>query len=227
MVGKRTGFGKRVRVFKAFKQKNSSAFFRLFNALSHKTCIIEVGSQAERSGMLAVTVRDYIASRDYRLMRRVNRWSAPQWVRAWMICATRGGDGWLWYILMAALLFAGGDQRFQAVGAMLTSGALTITGFLSLKRITNRKRPCMLEPHCWAKLLPPDQFSFPSGHTMTAFALAVVVSLFYPSLMIGVFFCAISIAASRILLGMHFLSDVLAGSLLGASIGYFTYTLFR
>jgi len=177
--------------------------------------------------MLAITVRDYIASRDYRLMRRVNRWSAPQWVRAWMICATRGGDGWLWYILMAALLFAGGDQRFQAVGAMLTSGALTITGFLSLKRITNRKRPCMLEPHCWAKLLPPDQFSFPSGHTMTAFALAVVVSLFYPSLMIGVFFCAISIAASRILLGMHFLSDVLAGSLLGASIGYFTYTLFR
>jgi undecaprenyl-diphosphatase len=227
MVGKRSAFGKRLGVCKAFKQKNSSSFFRLFNALSHSDLIMELGVPAPRSAMLAITVRDYIASRDYRLMRRVNRWSAPQWVRAWMICATRGGDGWLWYILMAALLFAGGDQRFQAVGAMLTSGALTITGFLSLKRITNRKRPCMLEPHCWAKLLPPDQFSFPSGHTMTAFALAVVVSLFYPSLMAGVLFCAVSIAASRILLGMHFLSDVLAGSLLGASIGYFTYTLFR
>ena len=189
--------------------------------------MIEVGGPPGRSAMLAITVRDYIASRDYRLMRRVNRWSAPQWVRAWMICATRGGDGWLWYILMGALLAAGGEQRFQAVGAMLAASALSITGFLSLKRITNRKRPCMVEPHCWAKLLPPDQFSFPSGHTMAAFALAVVVSLFYPSLMVGVFFCAISIAASRILLGMHFLSDVVAGSLLGASIGYFTYTLFR
>jgi undecaprenyl-diphosphatase len=62
---------------------------------------------------------------------------------------------------------------------------------------------------------------------MAAFALAVVVSLFYPTLMVGVFFCAISIAASRILLGMHFLSDVVAGSLLGASIGYFTFTLFQ
>ena len=177
--------------------------------------------------MLAITVREYIASRDYRLMRRVNRWSAPQWVRAWMICATRGGDGWLWYALMAALLAAGGDERFRAVAAMLVAGALSITNFLWMKRVTNRKRPCHVEPHCWAKLLPPDKFSFPSGHTMTAFALAVVVSLFYPSLMMGVLFCAVSIGASRILLGMHFLSDVLAGSLLGATIGYLTYTLFR
>ena len=30
-------------------------------------------------------------------MRRVNRWPAPRWIRVWMICATRGGDGWLWY----------------------------------------------------------------------------------------------------------------------------------
>lgn len=177
--------------------------------------------------MLAVTVRDYIASRDLRLMRRVNRWSAPQWVRAWMICATRGGDGWLWYALMAALLLAGGEGRFRAVAGMMLAGALSITNFLWLKRVTNRKRPCYMEPHCWAKLLPPDQFSFPSGHTMTAFALAVVVSLFYPSLMAGVMFCAVSIGASRILLGMHFLSDVLAGSLLGASIGYITYILLR
>jgi undecaprenyl-diphosphatase len=177
--------------------------------------------------MLAGTVRNYIASRDYRLMRRVNRWSAPQWVRAWMICATRGGDGWLWYALMAALLAAGGEERFRAVGAMLLAGAISITNFLWMKRVANRKRPCHVEPHCWATLLPPDQFSFPSGHTMTAFALAVVVSLFYPSLMVGVLFCAVSIAASRILLGMHFLSDVLAGSLLGTSIGYLTFTLFR
>lgn len=179
------------------------------------------------SAMLAVTVREYIARRDYRLMRRVNRWSAPQWVRAWMVCATRGGDGWLWYALMAALLLAGGPERFRAVGAMILAGALTITSFLWLKRVTHRKRPCQVEPHCWANLLPPDQFSFPSGHTMTAVALAVVVSLFYPALMVGVVFCAISIAVSRILLGMHFLSDVLAGALLGASIGYCTYLLFR
>jgi len=176
--------------------------------------------------MLSITVRDYIANRDHRLMRRVNNWSAPQWVRLWMICATRGGDGWLWYAMMGVILAFGGDERYRATLACLCAGTLSIVNYLWLKRVTKRKRPCQIEPHCWARLLPPDQFSFPSGHSMTAFAVATVIGLFYPSLMAGVVFCAISIAASRILLGMHFLSDVVAGSLLGASIGYWAYHLF-
>jgi undecaprenyl-diphosphatase len=157
---------------------------------------------------------------DHRLMRRVNRWSAPKWIRLWMVCATRGGDGWLWYALAAALLLLGGPAGFRAAAAMGLGATATISTFLALKRLANRRRPCHMEPHCWATLLPPDRFSFPSGHTMTAFAMAVTVSSFYPSLALGVFFCAASIAVSRILLGMHFLSDVLAGSLLGIAIGY-------
>jgi undecaprenyl-diphosphatase len=50
--------------------------------------------------------------------------------------------------------------------------------------------------------------------------------LFYPTLMIGLFFCALSIAMSRILLGMHFLSDVVAGALIGAGLGYLGYFAF-
>ena len=60
---------------------------------------------------------------------------------------------------------------------------------------------------------------------MTAFAVAVPLSMFYPALEPGLLFCAFSIALSRILLGLHFLSDVLAGSALGAAIGYTIYTL--
>jgi len=61
---------------------------------------------------------------------------------------------------------------------------------------------------------------------MTAFAVAVPLSLFYPTLTIGLFFCALSIAMSRILLGMHFVSDVVAGALLGTALGYFGYFVF-
>ena len=168
---------------------------------------------------------EFIATRDHRLMRRLNGWSAPRWVRLWMICATRGGDGWLWYALLGALLLTGDSKRFAAVGAACLSVALGIVVFLSLKRVAGRKRPCHIEPHCWAKLLPPDQFSFPSGHTITAFAVATPVALFYPPLLVGVMFCALSIAASRILLGMHFLSDVVAGAVLGSSLGYSAYLL--
>jgi undecaprenyl-diphosphatase len=160
----------------------------------------------------------YIDRRDQSLMRHVNHWPAPRWIRVWMLSATRGGDGWLWYAMGAVVLLAGGSQRFWALGAAGLAAALGVAAFLRLKKATGRRRPCAIEPHCWATLLPPDQFSFPSGHTITAFAVSVSLSSFYPELATGLLFCALSIAASRILLGMHFLSDVLAGAAIGTAV---------
>jgi len=169
---------------------------------------------------------EFIARRDRRLMYRVHRWEAPKWVRLWMVYATRGGSGWLWFALGVAVLLFGGPGRYEAIGAAALAGALSIVLFLWLKRVTDRRRPCELEPHCWADLLPPDRFSFPSGHSITAFSFATPLGLFYPSLMLGLMFCAVSIAISRIILGMHFLSDVVVGSLLGLSLGYGAYLVF-
>jgi len=168
---------------------------------------------------VARTVWGHIVRRDHLVMRRMNRWRAPRWIRFWMLAATRMGDGWIWYTLGAILLIDGGPQRYAAVGASLLAGLVGVGVFKGLKRISRRQRPCQFEPHCWSKVLPPDQFSFPSGHTMTAFAIALVVSYFYPSLQISMYFLAISIAVSRVVLGMHFLSDVLAGILLGSALG--------
>jgi undecaprenyl-diphosphatase len=168
----------------------------------------------------------YIERRDHRVMRRINRWRAPRWIRYWMLAATRMGDGWLWYGLGAMLLVFGGPSRYAAVTA---AGAAALSGvvvFKLLKSLSQRPRPCQLEPHCWSKVLPPDKFSFPSGHTMTAFAIALVVSYFYPSLEAPLFFLAFSIAVSRIVLGMHFLSDVLAGAVLGVALGCASITTF-
>jgi undecaprenyl-diphosphatase len=151
-------------------------------------------------------------------MRMVHRWRAPRWIRVWMICATRGGDGWLWYALGLVVLLFGGAGRFRAVGAAGLAAAAGIAAFLQLKKAAGRRRPCVFEPHCWSTLLPPDQFSFPSGHTITAFAVAVPLSMAYPQMTAGLFFCAVSIAVSRILLGMHFLSDVIAGAAMGTGL---------
>jgi undecaprenyl-diphosphatase len=172
-------------------------------------------------------VRSLITKSDYSVMRRVNNWEAPRWVRLYVISATRGGDGWLWYAMGLAIALLGGKSRFEAMGAAGLSSVLSILLFIFLKRLTGRRRPCQIEPHCWATLLPPDQFSFPSGHTMTAFAVAIPLSLFYPTLTIGLLFCALSIAMSRILLGMHFLSDVVAGALIGTGLGYLAYFTFQ
>jgi undecaprenyl-diphosphatase len=92
--------------------------------------------------------------------------------------------------------------------------------------MSGRKRPCEIEPHCWAHLLPPDQFSFPSGHTITAFAIAVTLGMFYPAMLAALLLCAFCIAASRVLLGMHFLSDVIVGALLGTVLALSSHALF-
>jgi undecaprenyl-diphosphatase len=156
----------------------------------------------------------------------MNRWRAPRWVRFWMIAATRMGDGWLWYGLGAMLLVFGGSQRFAAVSAAGAAGVTGVGIFKLLKLLSQRSRPCQLEPHCWSKVLPPDMFSFPSGHTMSAFSMSLVVSYFYPSLEAPLLFLALSIAVSRIVLGMHFLSDVLAGAVLGVALGCASITAF-
>jgi undecaprenyl-diphosphatase len=133
-----------------------------------------------------------------RVMRRVNQWLPPRWIQSAAILASRAGDGWLWWAVGLGVLLFGGPSRIQ---------------------VTGRERPCAVATSCWATLLPPDRFSFPSGHTISAFTVAVPLGWYYPSLMPGLLFCAFSVAVSRILLGLHYLSDVLAGIAIGVGIG--------
>ena len=160
-------------------------------------------------------------------MRHVNRWTPPRFIRLWMVAATRGGDGWLWYITAGLVLFTGGPERFRALLAGVLAVALGVGLFINVKRACGRKRPCALEPHCWTTLLPPDQFSFPSGHTITAFSVAICFGTFYPPMLPGLLFCACSVAVSRVILGMHFLSDVVVGAAIGGTLGYTAAMLLR
>jgi len=175
---------------------------------------------------VARAVWNQIQSNDHRLMRRVHRWHAPRWFRILMILMTRLGDGWLWYTLGIILVLYGGEHRFLAIGAAASAVAAGILLFRALKSTSRRRRPCEIEPHCWSSILPPDKYSFPSGHSITAFAVALSVGLFYPDLQGCLLAVAFLIASSRIILGMHFLSDVLAGSAIGTILGFASYYIF-
>jgi undecaprenyl-diphosphatase len=160
-----------------------------------------------------------ITAGDRKVMHRVNRWTPPLWVRHWMIMASRAGDGWGWVFIGVCILLWGGDRRFAALEAGLIATGTGQILFNVVKRLTGRKRPCTIDENCWATLLPPDRFSFPSGHTITAFAVAVPLGLFYPAMLPLLIFCAMSVASSRVLLGLHFLSDVVAGIAIGCGLG--------
>jgi undecaprenyl-diphosphatase len=160
-----------------------------------------------------------ITAGDRRIMLRVNRWQAPLWIRRWMVFASRGGDGWLWSAVGLVVLLFGADRRFKALEAGFLAVGTGQSTFFILKRLTSRERPCATQTHCWASLLPPDRFSFPSGHAITAFAITFSLGLYYPALLAGLIFCALSVAASRVILGLHYLSDVLIGIVIGMTIG--------
>ena len=167
-----------------------------------------------------------IATGDHKLMRKVNKWPAPKWIRLGAIAATRAGDGWLWYLVGLCILLFGGESRLTAIAAAGSAALVGIALFMLLKKVSGRKRPCEIEPHVWARILPPDQFSFPSGHTITAFAVAITLGVFYPVLLGALLFCALCIATSRVLLGMHFLSDVIVGALLGTGLALTSHAIF-
>ena len=91
-----------------------------------------------------------------------------------------------------------------------------------LKHVIGRARPKLIEqwgtlslhPFTW----PNNYASFPSGHTTSAFAAATALSLMVPPLRWPMFLCAIAIGLSRIVVGAHYPSDVLAGAALGTVV---------
>lgn len=169
-------------------------------------------------------MRKYISAGDHKLMRRVNRWVPPRWFRWYMIAATRLGDFWIYVPAVFLLDRYGGTAGWPALRACLASGVTSAALCRILKRVINRRRPSEVATHSWSDRLPPDKFAFPSLHTTIAFAVAVPISLAYPSISFPVLFLAFSIGASRIFLGMHFLSDVIVGMLLGAVLGGVSYS---
>lgn len=164
-----------------------------------------------------------LAIPDHKLMRRVNRWNAPRWVRWWMLGATRAGDGWLWALVGVVVLLSSDSFRFRAFEAAACAVTAGILVFHKVKRVFCRTRPRDIEPHCWASIVTRDQFSFPSGHSTTAFAVALSIGSFYPEIMPVLLALAANVAISRVVIGMHFLSDVVAGSGMGALLGYVAF----
>lgn len=166
--------------------------------------------------MQAVTSR--LASLDRRAAWRLARVAKPpRWFRLWMVWASRSGDGWLWYLAGVSVLMAGGKPRFLAFYSALGAAIAGVGLFTWLKRRIGRPRPA--DRQVWALVTVPDRFSFPSGHTITAFAVALDLGRFYPHLLPFLCFAAASVGVSRVVLGVHYLTDVLAGAAIGSLLG--------
>ena len=153
------------------------------------------------------------------VMERFCALRAWPWLTRIFRAASRLGDGPLWVATGMFLLAYNQDNSRRVALAAAVAVGLSILLFKAVKHLIGRPRPFESWQALSCIMAPPDKFSFPSGHTMTAFAVWGTLFVGLPGLSHVYLAIAILIGLSRIFLGLHYPSDVLAGALLGGAIG--------
>lgn len=156
---------------------------------------------------------------EYRLCRRLNHGAAFPVARRLFQTASRLGDGIIWYVLIVALPCVYGRPALRPAVVMALTAMLGLVVYKVLKRAFVRERPFITHAAIDLAMPPLDRYSFPSGHTLHAVSFALQASVHFPQLAWVLIPLALTIAASRVVLGLHYPTDVLAGAVLGASLG--------
>lgn len=159
-----------------------------------------------------------IDAAEYGLCRTLNRGAAFAIPRRVFRVASRLGDGIIWYLLLVMLPLLYGAAAVRPAIVMALTGALGVAIYATLKRIFVRERPFITHSAIDLAAAPLDRYSFPSGHTLHAVSFAWQASAHFPELGWVLIPLAGLIAGSRVVLGLHYPSDVLAGAAIGAAL---------
>lgn len=157
-----------------------------------------------------------IDAAEYGLCRRLNRSASRHIVGQVFRAASRLGDGVIWYVLMLALPLLYGANGIRPAVCMALTGILGVALYKWLKRVVVRERPFIKHIGISLRATPLDRYSFPSGHTLHAVSFTWQAVACFPELGWVLVPVAVLIAASRVILGLHYPTDVLAGAAIGA-----------
>lgn len=155
---------------------------------------------------------------------RINRLARRRPVQRYFALVSRLGDGWFWLLLCLAMPLLDRSRGTQAALHMLAVGGIALLMYRLLKRWSKRPRPLHRHPQIAVSVAPLDEFSFPSGHTLHAVSFTWVALAYVPALALLLVPFALSVAASRVVLGLHYPSDVLAASAIGAGLAQASLT---
>jgi len=125
------------------------------------------------------------------------------------------GDGKLWYAVLLALPFLDGWRGVRWGLVAVAVGGVNLALCCAMKHRTARLRPFRSCPGIRACGPTLDEFSFPSGHTMHAVAFGMLLSHPYPAAAPWLLGFGVLVALSRVVLGLHYPSDVAAGAVIG------------
>ncbi len=148
--------------------------------------------------------------------------------RSLLTLTTSANRSVLWLSIASLLAIAGGDRGRRAAlrGVLAISMTSTLVN-LPLKYLARRQRPAR-RSGARAPLLPiPGSFSFPSGHSASAFAFTTAVAREDPRLLLLVLPLASAVAYSRVHVRVHYPFDVLAGATIGTGVGLTSNALIK
>jgi undecaprenyl-diphosphatase len=154
-----------------------------------------------------------------------NRWSDRRAVRLFFAMISRLGNGVFWYVLVLGLPVLFG------MGAMTRTLQISVTGVIGLliykwlKQRFVRERPYISHLRIRVGTVPLDRYSFPSGHTLHATSFAILLTVYFPILAWVVVPFAILVALSRMVLGLHYPTDVVVGALIGTGLAVLSISL--
>ena len=130
-----------------------------------------------------------------------------------------GYGGVVWVALAAVLSYVG--HRSVLLATALTAVSVWAADLVAtiLKNVVDRPRPPSVVPEAEPQLGGTLGSSLPSGHAATSFAGAVVLAYLFPRALPWLLTLAVAIGFSRVYVGVHYPFDVLAGAVVGASVG--------
>jgi undecaprenyl-diphosphatase len=136
-------------------------------------------------------------------------------VRRYFAAVSRLGDGVAWYAMLCVLPLVFGKSAIWPTLHIGITALVVVVVHKVLKANLVRERPFASHDEVVLMAPPLDRYSFPSGHTMHAMAFTVMLLPYFPGVMLIMLPFAVSVAVSRIALGLHYPSDVAAGALIG------------
>jgi undecaprenyl-diphosphatase len=168
--------------------------------------------------MKAGTLSTFVARVDaaeFGICRTVNALSRRAPVRRLFQVVSRLGDGAIWYALMLALPLLHGRAGVRPALVMALTGVIGVLVYKLLKQTLVRERPFITHSGISLHGAPLDRYSFPSGHTLHAVAFTWQAVAHFPGLAWVLVPFTSLVAASRVVLGLHYPTDVLVGAVIG------------
>ncbi|MCQ6280460.1 phosphatase PAP2 family protein [Bacillus sp. EB600] len=135
-----------------------------------------------------------------------------------------GGASFTIGIMLILLIFSSKETRMTALASALALASSHLPVHF-VKKLFPRKRPYITLEETKFPANPLQDHSFPSGHTTAFFSVIIPFVLLIPNLAIVLIPLGICVAISRIYLGLHYPSDVIAGGILGSLVGFLCFYL--